>query len=53
MHEFALHPEHGLDAYLSLRIRHGTLSGHLRGPVEREHLVIRRDAAGRYRPSDY
>lgn len=53
MREFALHPEHGLDAYLSLRIRHGTLSGHLRGPVEREHLVTRRDATGRYLQNDH
>lgn len=48
MSEFALHPEHGLDAYLSLRIRHGTLSGHLRGPVEQEHLITRRGSDGRY-----
>lgn len=53
MREFALHPEHGLDAYLSLRIRHGTLSGHMRGPAEREHLVTRRDATGRYHENDY
>lgn len=53
LREFALHPEHGLDAYMSLRIRHGTLSGHLRGPVEREHLVTRTDRSGRYLPNDY
>lgn len=53
MREFALHPEHGLDAYLSLRIRHGTLSGHLRGPAESEHLVTRRDASGRYLANDH
>lgn len=51
--ELALHPEHGLDAYLSLRIRHGTLSGHLRGPVEQEHLITRKDATGRYLKNDY
>jgi hypothetical protein len=53
MREFALHPEHGLDAYLSLRIRHGTLSGHLRGPVERERLITRRDSEGRYQENEF
>jgi hypothetical protein len=53
LREFALHPEHGLDAYLSLRIRHGTLSGHLRGPVEREHLITRKDPNGHYLKNDY
>lgn len=51
--EFALSPEHGLDAYLSLRIRHGTLSGHLRGPIEREHLITRKNSAGAYADNDY
>lgn len=51
--EFGLHPEHGLDAYLSLRIRHGTLSGHLRGPVEQEHLITRRDLSGHYLENGY
>ena len=51
--EFALSPEHGLDAYLSLRIRHGTLSGHLRGPIEREHLITRKNSAGIYADNDY
>lgn len=51
--EMATNPEHGLDAYLSLRIRHGTLSGHLRGPVEREHLITRRTASGEYLDNQY
>lgn len=34
--------EHGLDCYLSLRIRHGTTSGILRSAVEREHIVTRK-----------
>ncbi len=37
--------EFGLDSYLSVRIRHGTLSGELRSPFEREHLVTRRTAS--------
>lgn len=51
--EMATNPEHGLDAYLSLRIRHGTLSGHLRGPVEREHLITRRTVSGEYLDNQY
>jgi len=31
--------EHGLDCYLSMRIRHGTLSGQLRGALEDEKLI--------------
>lgn len=42
MHECALSQEHGLDSYLSVRIRHGTISGAVRGPVEAEHLVTRK-----------
>ncbi len=34
-------PEHGLDSYLSLRIRHGTLSGLIRSGAERERVVTR------------
>ncbi|WP_181008509.1 HAMP domain-containing histidine kinase [Sphingomonas montanisoli] len=37
-------PEHGLDCYLSMRIRHGTLSGQLRTPVEVENLITQRAA---------
>ena len=38
----AFDTEHGLDCYLSLRIRHGTLSGTLRSSAERENVVTRR-----------
>lgn len=38
--------EFGLDAYLSIRIRHGTLSGHVRSAFEREQLLTPRDASG-------
>lgn len=51
--EFALHSEHGLDAYLSLRIRHGTLSGHLRGPIEELNIITRRRSDGSYLPNEY
>lgn len=51
--EFALHSEHGLDAYLSLRIRHGTISGHLRGPIEELNIITRRRADMSYLPNEY
>ena len=39
-------PEHGLDCYLSMRIRHGALSGQLRAaPVEDEKIITHRDDA--------
>jgi hypothetical protein len=40
--------EYGLDSYLSVRIRHGTLSGQLRTPFERHKLITRRDKEGEY-----
>jgi hypothetical protein len=33
----------GLDAYLSMRIRHGSLAGHIRGPLEERGLLAARD----------
>ncbi len=33
---------HGLDCYLSMRIRHGALSGQLRGPLEDEKIITQR-----------
>jgi len=39
-----LHDEDiGLDAYLSMRIRHGSLAGHIRGPLEEHGLLAVRD----------
>jgi hypothetical protein len=37
-------PQHGLDCYLSMRIRHGTLSGQLRSPLELEKIITQRAA---------
>lgn len=37
-------PMHGLDCYLSMRIRHGALSGQLRGPLELEKVITQRTA---------
>lgn len=36
-------PDFGLDAYLSMRIRHGSLAGHIRGPLEELGLLAVRD----------
>jgi hypothetical protein len=38
--------DHGLNAYLSTRVRHGTLSNTLRKPVADERLVTTREQAG-------
>ena len=56
--KFLLDPNHGLDSYLSKRIRHGSLSGHLRGPLEEAHLITQRSsrddgAPDSYRPNEY
>lgn len=40
--ECTLSPEHGLDCYLSIRIRHGTLSGQLRSPLEKWEIIAQR-----------
>lgn len=37
---------YGLDGYVSKRIRHGSLVGHLRGPVERHKLITQRGKSG-------
>lgn len=39
-YEYLLNPDYGLDAYLSMRIRHGSLAGHLRGPLEEKTLLL-------------
>jgi len=46
---FLENPEHGLEYFLSTRIRHGSLSGHLRGAMEaRGMLLVRDDVSGTY-----
>ena len=39
--EYLTNPNHGLDAYLSMRVRHGSLAGRLRGPLEDGKLISR------------
>ncbi|MBE1291011.1 MAG: hypothetical protein GJ677_00830 [Rhodobacteraceae bacterium] len=36
---YSFDPQHGLDSFLSLRIRHGTVSGQLRRPCAEEYLL--------------
>ncbi|WP_298694463.1 hypothetical protein [uncultured Sulfuricurvum sp.] len=41
--QFVLSSEYGLDTYLSVNIRHGTLTGMLRKPLEQEKIVTLKD----------
>lgn len=40
--EFMTSSQHGLDGYLSVRIRHGTLEGQLRSAFETEYLLTKK-----------
>jgi len=42
--EFVSSSEHGLDGYLSVRIRHGTLSSQLRSPLDACNLITKKDS---------
>ena len=47
--EYLTNSDYGLDAYLSMRIRHGSLAGHLRGPLEEKNLIVSRmETGGKY-----
>ncbi|MFM0642879.1 hypothetical protein PQR14_00995 [Paraburkholderia bryophila] len=45
--------EHGLDVYLSVGIRHGTLSGQLRSVLEKWHLTSQKGKSGDYDSNEY
>ncbi len=46
---FLLDPQHGLDSYLSRRVRHHSMTGYVRGPVEEKKLITSRNTkSGRY-----
>lgn len=46
--------EHGLDKYLSVRIRHQTLAGQLRKPLEEASLITQLDKeTSKYKPNVY
>lgn len=52
-HEF-LRGDHGLNAYLSTRLRHGVLANTLRKPLADERLISSRNASGSgYKPNVY
>lgn len=40
--KFLEDPEYGLEYFLGKRIRHGTIAGHMRGPVETSGLITER-----------
>ncbi|WP_109808766.1 hypothetical protein [Sphingosinithalassobacter portus] len=40
--QFLSDPQYGLEYFLGKRIRHGTIAGHMRGPVEAAHLITER-----------
>lgn len=52
--EFVSSTEHGLDGYLSVRVRHGTLSNELRIPMESNNLITQTDGeTGLYKENKY
>jgi len=52
--QFLLDPQHGLDSYLSRRVRHHSMTGYLRGPVEEAKLITSRNTkSGRYAPNTF
>jgi hypothetical protein len=52
--KFIASNEFGLDTYLSTRIRHGTLLGHIRHVFEKYYLVTKKDSStGTYLPNEY
>jgi hypothetical protein len=52
-HQFLNSPDYGLDSFLSMRIRHGTIAGTLRGPADDLKLLTTRDASGKYQANEY
>jgi hypothetical protein len=52
--QYVGNPDYGLDKYLSVRIRHGTFTAHLRSPIEDARLITSKDLGGSgYRPNEY
>lgn len=50
---FSLNDEYGLNYCLSLQIRHGTLSGYLRAPLEGANVITKKDGtSGEYLPNE-
>ncbi len=52
--ECMTNPEYGLDCYLSMRIRHGALSGQLRGPLEEQKIITQREGGSQqYKSNEF
>lgn len=51
--ESSLNSRHGINSYLSLRIRHGTISGQLRRPSQEQHLLTTVSSGGSYAANDH
>lgn len=51
---FIFDKDHGLDTYLSMRIRHGTLLGQIRSVFETNHLItVRNEIDNAYLPNEF
>lgn len=50
---FLFHIPHGLDSYLSKRVRHGSIVGTMRAPAEKECIATQVGSDGKYKPSDH
>ena len=48
--EFLNNSEYGLDSYLSMRIRHGTLYGTLSSPFKTAGILLNKKSSGEYEP---
>lgn len=46
--KFLLDPQHGLDSYLSRRVRHHSMGGYLRGPLEEAKLITFKHATTKH-----
>ncbi len=51
--ESSLNSRHGINSYLSLRIRHGTISGQLRRPSQEQHLLTTVSSGGSYAANEH
>jgi hypothetical protein len=49
---FLFEPTHGLDSYLSKRVRHGSIVGFLRSPAEKSGVIWQQGTSGAYVRSD-
>jgi len=48
LQQFLFNVPHGLDSYLSKRVRHGSIVGFIRSPAERDGLIAQRMEDGNY-----